>query len=59
MNRYEVTVPLTVHVTVSDDGIIEVEKAEIERGYPGFHSDAEDANGVWNPANRTVGRGRR
>jgi hypothetical protein len=43
---YEVTVPLVVTVEVEDDGV-EVRSARIERGYPGFFSDAEEANGVW------------
>lgn len=42
---YEVTVPLVVHVR---DG--HVVKTTIERGFPGFFSEAEDAAGVWNPS---------
>lgn len=42
---YEVTVPLVV--TVTNDKVV---KATIDSGFGGFHSEAEDAGGVWNCA---------
>lgn len=46
---YEVTVPLTVTVKVAGNGRTTVTEAEIESGYPGFFSEAEEAGGCWLP----------
>jgi hypothetical protein len=48
--EFEVTLPMVVTVKIGDDGIARVTSAHLERGYPGFFSDAEDARGVWDEA---------
>ena len=49
-HTYEVTVPVMVYITVSsEDGIVPVQ-AVIDEGWPGFFSEAQDAQGVWNNA---------
>jgi hypothetical protein len=51
-HTFEVSVPLVVKVEVLNDGATaRVVGATIESGFPGFHSEAEEAAGVWDPAN--------
>jgi hypothetical protein len=47
---YEVTVPLVVTVKFTKK-TTKIVSAHIERGFPGFFSDAEEVMGVWDPAN--------
>jgi len=42
MSTYEVTVPLVV--VVKDGSIV---RTYVDRGYPGFFSESEEAGGVW------------
>jgi len=52
---YEVTLPVTVKVTVCREGdkivgIVSRSHLTIDGGWPGFFSEAEEAGGAWNPA---------